>query len=132
MPDALSEKYESRIEAETIWFYVTLRQNSVVIKQQYKLTLAPRKRASSSSCLRGSSAAWKCSILTPAPVEDGACYNPCIKKHTDVVHNVRACDMNMEQIVNASQLKLSHYVSRTKRALFYKIKQKCLSAHGQF
>lgn len=79
MPDALSEKYESRIEAETIWFYVTLRQNSVVIKQQYKLTLAPRKRASSSSCLRGSSAAWKCSILTPAPVEDGACYNPCIK-----------------------------------------------------
>lgn len=31
------------------------------------LTLAPRNRASSSSCLRGSSAAGKCSILTPAP-----------------------------------------------------------------
>lgn len=33
-----------------------------------KLTLAPRNRASSSSCFRGSSAAWKCSIFTPAPV----------------------------------------------------------------
>lgn len=32
-----------------------------------KLTLAPRKRASSNSCFRGSNAAWKCSILTAAP-----------------------------------------------------------------